>query len=199
MQKSPCQSEMTVWLCALGRSVSGGDGRRGHSGSALTWADVDLANGTATIRASLDNSRSTLGPTKTRRVRVVDIPDDVVRVLAEHRKRQRASERYVFGHDGRAYRPRTYRSWLDVRCRAAGVPSLPVHSLRHTCASLALDAGVPVQDVARQLGHSVQTTQKVYAHFIGQGQRRAANALGAAFRHRFSGPKPLDGTRMAPG
>jgi integrase len=172
------------WLVfSLGTGVRLGEAR------ALRWADVDLAARTATIRASLDNSRSTRGPTKTRKVRVIDLPDEVIKLLADHRKRQPAGAELVFGHDGRAYRARTYRSWLATRCTEAGVTPLPPHSLRHTYASLAFDALVPVQDVARQLGHTVETCQRTYAHFIGDGMRRAAKAIGKALRHRFSGPK----------
>lgn len=179
------------WLLfSLGTGVRLGEAR------ALLWADVDLVNGTATIRASLDNHRSTRGPTKTRRVRVIDLPDAVVAVLADLRKRQPARQALVFGHGDRAYCAQTYRRWLNVRCRQAGVPELPPHSARHTAASLALDAGVPVQDVAKQLGHSVQTCLRAYSHYVGRGQRRAANALGSALDHRFSGPSNANGTQI---
>jgi integrase len=172
------------WLVfSLGTGVRLGEAR------ALRWADVDLAAKTATIRASLDNSKSTRGPTKTRRVRVIDLPDEVIKLLADHGKRQPPGQLLVFGHGARAYRARTYRSWLATRCTEAGVTPLPPHSLRHTYASLAFDALVPVQDVARQLGHTVETCQRTYAHFIGDGMRRAAKAIGKALRHRFSGPK----------
>lgn len=183
------------WLLfSLGTGVRLGEAR------ALLWADVDLQAGTATIRASLDNSTSERGPTKTRRIRTVDLPDAVVVALAALRKRQQPGELLVFGHDGRAYRARSYRSWLSTRCREAGVPELPPHSLRHTFASLALDAGVPIQDISRALGHAnVATTMSVYSHYIGDQQRRTANALGAALNHRFSGQKAdrvqINGTR----
>lgn len=176
------------WLLfCLGTGVRLGESR------ALLWADVDMAGRTATIRASLDNSKSTRGPTKTRRVRIVDVPDIVCDQLAALRKRQPTAQTFVFGYTPkggkeRAYRPRSYRSWLLTRTKAAGVSDLPPHSLRHTYASLALDAGVPVQDVARQLGHSVETCQRTYAHFIGDDLRRAAKAIGKALGHRFSGP-----------
>lgn len=130
------------------------------------------------------------------------LPDAVVAVLADLRKRQPARQALVFGHGDRAYCAQTYRRWLNVRCRQAGVPELPPHSARHTAASLALDAGVPVQDVAKQLGHSVQTCLRAYSHYVGRGQRRAANALGSALDHRFSGPQHENGvtigTRHAP-
>lgn len=172
------------WLVfSLGTGVRLGESR------ALRWEDVDLAAKTATIRASLDNRTNERGPTKTRRVRAIDLPDEVCEALAGLRKRQPAGQELVFAGARRAYGSSTYRSWLRVACKAAGVRQLPPHSLRHTCASLAFDAGVPVQDVAKQLGHTVAVCQRAYAHFIGDGLRRAASALGQALRHRFSGPK----------
>lgn len=169
-----------AWLLfSLGTGVRLGEAR------ALRWEDIDLAAATATISASLDNAKNTRGPTKTRKTRVIDIPDDVLPVLKAQRMRQKPGEQLVFGHDGRAYAASTYRSWLKFRCRDAGIRVLPPHSLRHTCASLAFDAGVPVQDIARQLGHTVEMCQRVYAHYIGQGLRRVANAMGAALRRRF--------------
>lgn len=183
-----------TWLVfALGTGVRLGEAR------ALLWADVDLAAKTAVIRRSADNQDGQIGPTKTRQVRVVDIPDEALPYLSEHAKRQKPGELLVFGHNGRVYGSKAFRDWLRITCRKAGVRSLPPHSLRHSYASLAFDAGVPVQDIAKQLGHTVQTTMRTYSHFIGQGQRRAANAIGTALRHRFSGPKRAndtqDGTR----
>lgn len=183
-----------VWLLfCLGTGVRLGESR------ALLWADVDLQTRTAVIRQSADNQDGTIGPTKTRKVRVIDFPDEVGAALSEHRKRQPASEVYVFGHGGRPYDSNAPRRWLQLLCRRAGVTTISPHGLRHTYASLALDAGVPVQDVARQLGHTVQTLLRTYAHFLGDGQRRAATAIGAALQHRFSGPKLVDGTQMTRG
>lgn len=186
-----------AWLVfSLGTGVRLGEAR------ALLWSDVDLAAKTATIRASLDNSTSVRGPTKTRKLRVIDMPDEVVAMLADHAKRQQPGQKLVFGHEGRAYRARTYRSWLATRCREAGIDAHPPHSLRHTCASLAFARRVPVPDVAKQLGHTPETCQKTYSHYINEGLRVMAKALGGALRHRFSGPKrkvgTRNGTRQAP-
>jgi integrase len=173
------------WLLfCLGTGVRLGESR------ALLWADVDLVARTATIRASLDNTTAERGPTKTRRIRTVDLPDELVPVLAEHRKRQPVGQQLVFGHGRESYRGSTYRVWLRRLCARASVAPLSPHATRHTFVSLALDAGVPIQDISRALGHAtIATTQTVYAHFLGDGLRRAAKALGAALRHRYSGPK----------
>lgn len=171
------------WLLfVLGTGVRLGESR------ALLRDDLDLRAKTATIRASLDDRTGKRGPTKSKRVRVIDIPDEVVPVLRALALRRSPGEELVFGHDGRPYGVNTYRGWLRNLCDQANVRRLPPHSLRHTAASLALDAGDPVQDVAHQLGHSVSICQKIYAHFIGDGQRRVAKSLGKALRHRFKGP-----------
>ena len=53
------------------------------------------------------------------------------------------------------------------RCKLAGIPTISVHGLRHTHASLLLFAGVSIASVARRLGHaSINTTQKTYLHII---------------------------------
>lgn len=180
------------WLLfSLGTGVRIGEAR------ALLWEDVNLQTRQATIRASLDGRTNVRGPTKTRRVRVIDLPDDVVTILAAHRKRQPAGQALVFGHGGRPYSVSALGAWLKRMCVVAGVRPLSPHSCRHTCASLALQAGVSIQDVAHQLGHSVKTCQTTYAHWISDGQRRAAGALDVVLRHRLTGPQREVGTRMA--
>lgn len=61
----------------------------------------------------------------------------------------------------------TVNNCLFRRCRAAKIPEISIHSLRHTHASLLLFSGVSIASVARRLGHaSMTTTQKTYLHII---------------------------------
>ena len=54
-----------------------------------------------------------------------------------------------------------------------------MHQLRHTAASLMLEAGVPLKNVSEILGHaSVSTTGDVYGHVSPAGQREAIDKLG---------------------
>lgn len=56
---------------------------------------------------------------------------------------------------------------LERHCKAAGIPVISVHGLRHTHASLLLFDGVSIASVAQRLGHSsINTTQKTYLHII---------------------------------
>jgi integrase len=56
-----------------------------------------------------------------------------------------------------------------------------LHDLRHTAATLALAAGVPVRDVADNLGHaSPSITLDIYGHAVPEGSRRVADAMDRA-------------------
>jgi integrase len=52
-------------------------------------------------------------------------------------------------------------------CVAAGIPHFHPHDLRHRHASLKLREGVPVTDLAAQLGHSKKSmTLDTYSHVL---------------------------------
>ena len=64
--------------------------------------------------------------------------------------------------------------------KAAGVPSITFHGLRHSAATLLLQAGEPAHVVAKRLGHArVEITLNTYAHALPDAQRQAAATLGA--------------------
>lgn len=62
-----------------------------------------------------------------------------------------------------------YHRWnnmVAVACEKAGVTPITFHGLRHTFASLALEAGIPLATVSKILGHhSVEFTAQQYIHF----------------------------------
>jgi integrase len=79
--------------------------------------------------------------------------------------------------DGRPLSPDRVSAAMRRLCRAAGVPRLRFHQLRHGSASLALAAGIPLPDVSQRLGHADPSiTARVYSHALSDG-RRAAEAI----------------------
>ena len=61
-----------------------------------------------------------------------------------------------------------------------GLPRLTAHGLRHTCATLLLQAGVPVHVVQERLGHKrIEITLGIYAHVLPSMQQDAASKLAA--------------------
>jgi integrase len=60
------------------------------------------------------------------------------------------------------------------------LPKIRLHDVRHTHATLALRAGVPVKVISDRLGHEDPAfTMKRYAHVIPGMQAEAAELVGA--------------------
>lgn len=72
---------------------------------------------------------------------------------------------------------RNFRRALDDAADAAKIERFRVHDLRHTYSSWLVQAGVPLEEVRKLLGHtSVQTTQR-YAHLADTPTDSILNAL----------------------
>jgi integrase len=121
--------------------------------------------------------------------RQVKLTSQTVAMLAEHRDRQRfvrqaAGDRWQ-EHDliistsiGTSINPANVSRSFNSLVKAAGVPRIRVHDLRHTAASLMLRAGVPVKQISERLGHAnVRITLDTYAHLMADAHDLAAEAM----------------------
>ena len=80
---------------------------------------------------------------------------------------------------GEPLHPGLFSDAFDRRVRAAGVPRITFHGLRHTAASLALAQGVHPKVVQERLGHSsVAITLDLYSHSVPSLQIDAAAKIG---------------------
>ncbi|MEE1928017.1 tyrosine-type recombinase/integrase [Streptomyces sp. TRM 70351] len=162
----------------------------------LHWEDLDLTTGTASIRRSLQRTRTgglTHLPTKTRASeRRIALPTECIHSLKKHQEQQ-DKERETAGPDwrdnslvfttptGRPLDPanltRRFRSFLN----RAGLRRIRFHDLRHSTATLLLEQGVDLVVIKELLGHAhIGVTAGVYAHVRLRLQRQAINALGNA-------------------
>jgi integrase len=68
--------------------------------------------------------------------------------------------------------------------KAAGVRTIKFHGMRHTCATLALQADVNAKVVQERLGHKkIATTLDMYAQVLPAMDQDAGDGIGAAI-HR---------------
>src|SRR6185437_9799651 len=67
------------------------------------------------------------------------------------------------------------RSWDQVR-KAAGVPCLRIHDLRHTAITRLAEAGVPIPVILSMAGHISQRMQQHYTAVSDEAKRQAVEA-----------------------
>lgn len=108
------------------------------------------------------------GTPKSHKIRYVPMPtflrDELARRVARLDRRALVFEGEDGAHMKRIRVSTGSRSWFKNAAAAIGYPDLKVHGLRHTTASLAVQAGANVKAVQRMLGHaSAAMTLDVYA------------------------------------
>lgn len=162
---------------------------------ALKWRDVDLEAHRLSVVASLywRDFKPVYSTPKTRRSRrQIAVPPQMVEALRTQRQAQRAQrlrtgpawqgEQYdaVFTDELGFPLHRSRVVWQFIRMlRAAGLPRVRFHDLRHTCATLQLAQGVHPKIVSEMLGHaSVNMTLDRYSHVLPHMQAAAARAIG---------------------
>lgn len=81
---------------------------------------------------------------------------------------------------GTALDPRNVLRALSVVLKAAGVPHVRFHDLRHSAASLLIAEGVELVEVSMLLGHSeLRVTADLYTHLVKQTASKAAQRVDA--------------------
>lgn len=143
-------------------------GMRFSEALALTPKDFDFSHQSLSISKTWDyKGKGGFLPTKNKSsVRKIQIDWQTVIQFSELVKRLPENEP-IFVKEGSPVYNSTVNDILARHCKAAKVPVISAHGLRHTHASLLLFAGVSIASVARRLGHaSMTTTQKTYLHII---------------------------------
>jgi integrase len=165
----------------------------------LRWRDVDLDTGRLVVRQTLSAPRNVdtgqhvpvYGAPKTKKgQRVITLDAQTVAALRAYRKAQ-MSERMRYGvrvthdlvftePDGEPIHPDRFRKRFEVRVRRSELPMIRFHDLRHTYATLALQAGVHAKVVSERLGHaSIGITLDTYSHVLPAMDEQAAEQVAA--------------------
>ncbi len=164
--------------------VSAMTGMRRGEMLGLCWAAVDLGQGRLAVRNAIVNvAYEDLNSTPKNQARVIDLDPLTVTMLREHRRRQDAErdgyesdEGLVFcREDGSPIHPQSFSQVFTRAVEKAGLRVIRLHDLRHTHATIAVKAGVPVKGTSERLGHeSPAFTLKRYAHVMPGMQAEAA-------------------------
>jgi integrase len=159
------------WQAALG--LAGYAGLRIGEIRALTWADVDLAAGTISVRRSMPRTGTTPKTPKTEAgIRTVPLLPALRRLLVGWKLRaphSKPTDLVIGTAEGKPVAERNLRRALDSAKKRAKLDTtedrLSWHSLRHSFASmLATDLALPATTLAELIGHAdAGFTLRVYA------------------------------------
>lgn len=159
-------------------------GLRWGEATALEVRRVDLMRRRLEVaRSAVDLGKDiTYGLPKTHQRRSVPLTRSLVDELAEHIAGKGPDDLVFTSPRGTPLRNHNFRARVfGPAAVTIGVPDLTPHDLRHTAASLAVQAGANVKAVQRMLGHaSAAMTLDVYAGLFGDDLDAVADRLDEA-------------------
>ena len=175
-----------IWVLAATTGM-----RRGEL-LGLKWKDIDFERRALSVRRSLVSVEYELAfstPKTEKSRRVIALDETTLGALAKHRRSQ-AAEKLVFGpgyensdlvfcqENGEPFHPDRLTKVFKAMVHRAELPVIRLHDLRHTHATLALQAGIHPKVVSERLGHStVAMTLDTYSHTVPSMQADAAKRI----------------------
>jgi integrase len=155
---------------------------------ALTWEDIDFQKKTISITKGLVYSTEKgliiRSPKTEKSKRTIPISDTLLQYLRRHQTRMLEEGNYsknkpIFCTSNGTYiHPRNLnRKYYELR-KKAGIEKVNLHALRHTFATMLLEAGVNLKVVQELLGHTrISTTADIYSHVAPEIKREAVEKL----------------------
>ena len=189
-------------LYALWHVISMTGMRRGEA-LGLRWTDVDLEAGRLSVRRALipTNREVVVSEPKTvKGRRVIALDPGTVEVLKAQAAHQLEEQNdwddgwvetgLVFTQeDGSALDPESISRYWRQAVKKALLPTIRLHDLRHTHATLALQAGIHPKVVSERLGHAtISITLDTYSHAIPAMQEEAAALIAGLVFAREKAP-----------
>jgi integrase len=138
---------------------------------------VTVAKAYRLLRAVMN----TEGPPKWNSRRTVTLPAPIVDELrshvAEFAEPDRNGRVFVEPKGGTLRRPNFQDAWVAAT-KAADVPTLRFHDLRHVGNTLASNTGASLRELMARMGHASPQAALIYQHATAERDRAIADALG---------------------
>ena len=161
----------------------------------LRWENVDLEHAliyVCSVRTTAGGSVVVKQPKTPHSIRKLGIAglDDLTGLLLREQERQERCKRtdsrwtdsgyVVVREDGKPCDPNRVTAAFHKFVLDHGLPPITIHGLRHTFASLANSARVPLLDIGKTLGHKdCIITGRVYTHIFDQTHQEVLNTVAA--------------------
>lgn len=173
-------------------------GLRIGEAAGLTWADIDMSEGTVSIRRAAQRQKGKgmvmVEPKTSKSRRMINLAPGTIATLQLHLDKQRTltslndqewtEDFMVFqSPNGNAVDPRYVRDALHRALSRAGLPLIRVHDLRHTAATYLLSIGTHPKVVQELLGHSsISLTLDTYSHVMPGLHKEVAARMNGLFK-----------------
>ena len=166
---------------------------------ALRWSDIDFEKGIVHVRRTMNHVKGLgyhEGEPKTRTGRRnIMLPEVAIEALKGHhvyqeQARIKAGEKWqdrgiVFCNIyGGFFNPARVGDLFQGLLKKAGLPHMRFHDLRHSAATILLQARVQLKTVQELLGHStIATTADIYSHVSSEMREEVVNKMDDFFGH----------------
>jgi len=160
----------------------------------LNWDCINFEASTVKVATTrvVSGGAVITSSTKNREVRTLKVGPEVITDL-KRLKALQAVERLAAGSEytytglllvnekGTPMRPERYGNLFQDHTKAAGLPRIRLHDLRHTTASLLHSLRLPPAVCANYLGHTTEVFLRTYAHLYSEDEDSAASNLSALY------------------
>lgn len=162
----------------------------------LRWCDVDFKNRTISVNQTLEfrygYQEFRVGEPKSksgyRTIPMTDTAYNILKIKDEERRSRKVCslqfKDYVFlNRKGLPTKNSAYDSTLYKLAEKAGIDKLSMHTLRHTFATRAIEAGMQYKTLQTILGHStLAVTMDTYAHITDDEKEKEMKKFEEAFK-----------------
>ncbi|MFA6941434.1 MAG: tyrosine-type recombinase/integrase [Clostridiaceae bacterium] len=160
----------------------------------LTWKEIDFEK--QTLRVTQSNQYVpeigflTKTPKNDSSTRKLMLPEPVLDLLKVYKKQQnerrlKCGDKWIdtdfifIKWNGEAMFPYTISTWFPKFLKDNNLRKITFHDLRHTSATVLINAGVNIREVSGRLGHKkTSTTLNIYSHVLKSADKDASDKMG---------------------
>ena len=175
---------LTDWGYYIFFNIAFYTGMRKGEINALRWTDIDgeILHVRRSITQKIKGGDIETPPKNRSSYRDLQMPLPLIHILEEHKARQQQDKRWKSSYricgGPQCLRDSSISNRNRAFAAAAGLPHIRVHDFRHSHASLLVNEGINIQEIARRLGHAdIKMTWNTYSHLYPREEERAVQIL----------------------